>query len=145
VNTGYQKLKPNEVNGAVTVIDKKTLNQQTGPGILERLEGVTSGLAFNRGFGNGNAQNKTGINIRGLSTINGPLDPLIVVDNFIYEGDIKNINPNDVESITILKDAAAASIWGARAGNGVIVITTKKGRLNERTKVDFNSSLITMQ
>lgn len=63
--------------------------------------------------------------IRGISTINGPKSPLIVVDNFPYEGDISNINPNMVESITVLKDASAASIWGARAANGVIVITTK--------------------
>ncbi len=80
--------------------------------------------------------------VGGLSTINGPLDPLIVVDNFIYDGNIANINPNDVESITVLKDAAAASIWGARAGNGVIVITTKKGHFNQKLQVDFNSDVI---
>src|SRR6185369_601880 len=71
-----------------------------------------------------------------------PLDPLIVLDNFIYEGSIDNINPNDVESVTILKDAAAASIWGARAGNGVIVITTKKGKFNQKLKIDFNTSVL---
>ena len=142
VNTGYQKLKPNEVNGAVVVIDNKTLNQQVGTNILDRLNNVTSGLAFNEGYGNGNFQNKTNIYIRGLATINGPLDPLIVVDNFIYEGDINNINPNDVESITVLKDAAAASIWGARAGNGVIVITTKKGKFNQKMKLSLGSDVI---
>jgi TonB-dependent starch-binding outer membrane protein SusC len=145
VNTGYQRIKPNEVNGAVVVIDNKTLNQQTGTNILDRLKDVTGGVAFNEGYGNGNAQNKTNISVRGLSTINGPLDPLIVLDNFIYEGDIKNINPNDIESITILKDAAAASIWGARAGNGVIVITTKKGKFNQKLKVDFSSTMIDTQ
>src|SRR6185312_15149025 len=145
VNTGYQKMKPNEVNGSVTVIDNKTLNQQTGTNILDRLKNVTSGVSFNEGYGNGNLQNKTNISVRGLSTINGPLDPLIVLDNFIYEGDIENINPNDIESITILKDAAAASIWGARAGNGVIVITTKKGKFNEKLKIDFNSTTIVTQ
>lgn len=142
VNTGYQKMKPNEVNGAVTVIDNRTLNQQTGTNILDRLKNVTSGLSFNNGHSNNNLQNKTDISIRGFSTLNGPSDPLIVLDNFIYEGDIKNINPNDIESITILKDAAAASIWGARAGNGVIVITTKKGKFNQKLKVDFASSFI---
>ncbi len=142
INTGYQNLKPNEVNGSYVVIDNKKLNQQTGLNILDRLKGVTSSLLFNVGKQNNNPQNKTGITIRGLSTINGPLDPLIVVDNFIYDGDINNINPNDVESITILKDAAAASIWGARAGNGVIVITTKKGQFNQKLHVDFNSDVI---
>ena len=145
VNTGYQKMKPNEVNGSVTVIDNKTLNQQTGTNILDRLRNVTSGVSFNEGYTNGNAQNKTNISVRGLSTINGPLDPLIVLDNFIYEGDIENINPNDIESITILKDAAAASIWGARAGNGVIVITTKKGKFNQKLRVQFSSSFITTE
>ncbi len=145
VNTGYQKLKPNEVNGSVTVIDNKTLNQQTGTNILDRLKNVTSGVSFNDGYTNGNLQNKTDISVRGLSTIKGPLDPLIVLDNFIYEGDINNINPNDVESITILKDAAAASIWGARAGNGVIVITTKKGKFNQKLKVQFSSSFISTE
>ncbi|MEO9020993.1 MAG: SusC/RagA family TonB-linked outer membrane protein [Ginsengibacter sp.] len=145
VNTGYQKMNPNEVNGAVTVIDNKTLNQQTGTNILDRLKNVTSGVSFNDGYGNGNVQNKTNISVRGLSTINGPLDPLIVLDNFIYEGDIKNINPNDIESITVLKDAAAASIWGARAGNGVIVITTKKGKFNQKVRVEFSSSFISTE
>ncbi|HRP30814.1 MAG TPA: SusC/RagA family TonB-linked outer membrane protein [Agriterribacter sp.] len=142
VNTGYQIMKPNEINGSVTVIDSKMLNQQTATNILDRLKDVTSGVSFNNGFGNGNMYNKTDVSVRGLSTINGPLDPLIVLDNFIYEGDIKNINPNDVESITILKDAAAASIWGARAGNGVIVITTKKGSLNQKLKLQLKSAFI---
>ena len=141
IYTGYQKLKPNEVNGSYVVIDNKMLNQQTGNNILDRLKGVTSSLLFNVGKSNNNPQNNTGLTIRGLSTINGPLDPLIVLDNFIYEGDINNINPNDVESVTVLKDAAAASIWGARAGNGVIVITTKKGNFNQKLQVDFNMDL----
>lgn len=145
INTGYQKINPAKINGSVTVVDNKTLNQQTGTNILDRLKNVTSGVSFNEGYGNGNLQNKTDISVRGLSTINGPLDPLIVLDKFIYEGDIKNINPNDIESITILKDAAAASIWGARAGNGVIVITTKRGRFNQKLKIQFASSLISTQ
>jgi len=145
INTGYQQLNPNEVTGSVTQLSNKDLNQQVGTNVLKRLEGITSGLTVNEGFGNGNAQNKTNITIRGLSTINGPLDPLIVLDNFIYEGSIANINPNDIETITVLKDAAAASIWGARAGNGVIVITTKKGRFSQKTKLEFNSTYIITQ
>lgn len=140
INTGYQKIKPNEVNGSVSHISNKQLNQQVGTNILNRLQNSTPGLAFNQGFRNGNTQNKTGINIRGLGTINGPLDPLIVIDNFIYDGNITNINPNDVESITVLKDAAAASIWGARAGNGVIVITTKKAGFVQKLATEFNTT-----
>jgi TonB-linked SusC/RagA family outer membrane protein len=139
-NTGYQKVKPNEVNGSMVVIDNKTLNEQVGPNILQRLNGVTSGLYFNIGK-NKSTGSPNPLSIRGLSTINGPVDPLIILDNFIYEGDINNINPNDVESVTVLKDAAASSIWGARAGNGVIVITTKKGRFNQKLKIDFDSKV----
>ncbi len=67
--------------------------------------------------------------------------PLIVIDNFEYAGDINNINPNDVESVTFLKDAAAGSIWGAKAANGVIVITTKKSRNTQRSKIEFNTNI----
>jgi len=79
--------------------------------------------------------------IRGRSTINGNPDPLIVVDNFPYSGNISNINPEDIESITVLKDAAAASIWGAFSGNGVIVLTTKKGKYNQGKKWSFTTSV----
>jgi len=141
INTGYQTVKPNEINGSVVSLGKKELNEQSGTNILDRLKNISSGLAFTTGKSNGNPQNNTNINIRGLSTINGPLDPLIVLDNFIYEGDINNINPTDVENVSILKDAAAASIWGARAGNGVIVITTKRGKFNQPLKIGFNSNI----
>ncbi|MFT4152257.1 SusC/RagA family TonB-linked outer membrane protein [Parafilimonas sp.] len=141
VNTGYQLLKPNEVNGAVTVVNTRMLNEQTGTNILQRLNGVTNGLLFNVNKRTSSGSEANDMSIRGLSTINGPVSPLIILDEFPYEGDINNINPNDVESITILKDASAASIWGARAGNGVIVITTKKGRFNQKTQISFNSSV----
>lgn len=142
-NTGYQKIKPNEINGSVVVIDNKTLNSQTGTNILQRLDAVVPGLIFNIGkqTTNQGVPSKTNISIRGISTINGPMDPIIVVDNFPYEGDISNINPNDVESITILKDAAATSIYGAKGGNGVIVITTKSGQFNQKVSIQVNSNL----
>lgn len=142
VSTGYQDIPKERATGSFVSVNNKLLNQQVGTNILKRLDGVTSGLLINIGKSNPNAQNNTNISIRGLSTINGPLDPLIVLDGFIYEGDINNINPNDVESVTILKDAAASSIWGARAGNGVIVITTKKGSFNQKLQVGFNSNVI---
>ncbi len=141
-NTGYQKVRPNEVNGSIAVIDKETFNRQVGTNVLDRLNNITSGLLFNTNKSNNNPQNNTLISIRGLSTINGPLDPLIVLDGFVYEGDIANLNTNDIETISILKDAAAASIWGARAGNGVIVITTRKGGFNKRLRIGAASSII---
>jgi TonB-linked SusC/RagA family outer membrane protein len=145
IQTGYQTLKPNEINGAVAVVDEQQLNQRAGASLLERLNGQSSGLLFTVGKGNGNPQNKTNISVRGQGTINGPLDPLIVLDGFIYEGDYDNINPNDIENVSILKDAAAASIWGARAGNGVIVITSKKGKPNQAMQVSFNANYLINQ
>lgn len=141
VSTGYQKLSKEKVVGAVTVIDNKQLNQQAGTNVLQRLNHVASGLTFNTGKSDSKG-NPNELTIRGLSTINGPVRPLIVLDNFIYEGDIANINPNDVENITLLKDAAATSLWGARAGNGVIVISTKKAAYNQKPSISISTSRI---
>jgi len=136
VSTGYQTLPKERATGSFVQLNNELVNRRVSTNILDRLEDITPGLIFNKG--------KTGqgtISIRGQNTIYGISSPLIVIDNFPYEGDMANINPNDVESITVLKDAAAASIWGAKAGNGVIVITTKKGRFNQAPKISFNSNL----
>jgi len=140
VQTGYQTVKPNEINSTISLINEQALQTRVGTNILDRIIGQSSGLMLQTGKSNGNPQNTTNLSIRGLGTINGPLDPLIVLDGFIYEGDINNINPNDVESVSILKDAAAASIWGARAGNGVIVITSKRGKINQALQVAFGAN-----
>jgi TonB-linked SusC/RagA family outer membrane protein len=132
LSTGYQQVPKERATGSFTFIDKEQFNQQTGPTIMSRLESIANGLYYDR------STSSPRFRVRGLSTINSPADPLIVVDNFPFEGDINNINPNDVESITILKDAAAASIWGTKAGNGVIVITTKKSRFNQSLTTEFN-------
>lgn len=140
VNTGYQTLKSNEVTGAVDVLDEKMLNQQVGTSILQRLNNITTAIRFdNQAIQNTDLQ-KLNISVRGLSTINGNLDPLIVLDGFIYEGNMDNIDPNGIASVSILKDAAASAIWGARAGNGVIVITSKKGVYNTESKTDISVS-----
>jgi TonB-linked SusC/RagA family outer membrane protein len=140
VSTGYQTIPKERATGSFVLIDSTLFNRSVSTDVLSRLDGVTSGLIFNK---NTLASNeKTGIAIRGRSTIDEKVNanPLIIVDNFPYEGDLSNLNPNDVENITVLKDAAAASIWGSRAGNGVIVITTKKGKYNEPLKVSFNTN-----
>lgn len=137
VSTGYQTIPKERSTGSFTFIDNNVINRSVSTNILDRLEGVTSGVLFS-GINPNNIYN---ISIRGLSTIFSDRRPLIVLDNFEYEGELDNINPNDVENITILKDGAAASIWGAKAGNGVIVITTKKGSYNKRTRVSFNSNI----
>ncbi|MBO9674177.1 MAG: SusC/RagA family TonB-linked outer membrane protein [Sphingobacteriaceae bacterium] len=136
VSTGYQTIPAERATGSFVQVDNKLLNRRVSTGVLERLEDVTPGLLFNRGRSAGAGL----ISVRGRNTIYGNSSPLIVLDNFPYDGDINNINPNDVERISVLKDAAAASIWGSRAGNGVIVITTKKGRYNQAVKVGFNAN-----
>lgn len=141
VNTGYQHIPKERATGSFTQVDNTTLNAQSGTNILSRLNGVAGGVLFDT-KATTTLQRKLNFSIRGLSSINGPLDPLIVLDNFPYEGDINNINPNDVESITVLKDAAAASIWGARAGNGVVIITSKNGKFNQAPTVEFGTNVI---
>ena len=145
INTGYQKFRANEIVGSVEVIDQKMLQERVGNNILDRLQGMTTGIQFQNKTGpskaSGNPRSVLNMSIRGWNTINGPTDPLIIVDNFPYTGDIDNINPNDVESIVLLKDAAASSIWGARAGNGVIVINLKKGKFNQKTSLSFRTAI----
>jgi TonB-linked SusC/RagA family outer membrane protein len=123
VNTGYQRVPRERATGSFAVVSDALLNRSVSSTILARLENTVPGLLFNRG----DAAKTDPILLRGRSTIYAAAGPLIVLDNFPYDGDLSALNPADVESITLLKDAAAASIWGARAGNGVIVITTKKG------------------
>ncbi|SFQ07326.1 SusC/RagA family TonB-linked outer membrane protein [Parafilimonas terrae] len=136
VSTGYQLLPKERATGSFATIDSAALGRQVTTGITDRLKGAASGLLFD-----GRLKSSSGLNVRGISSINGPSAPLIILDNFPYEGDINNINPNNIESITLLKDAAAASIWGAKAGNGVIVMTTKKGAYNQPLRLELNASL----
>lgn len=136
VATGYQKLPRERATGSFATVDKELFNHQVGTDILSRLPAIANAVMIDNG-----TSYKSQMMVRGLSTINGPRSPLVIVDNFPYEGDINNINPNIVENITILKDAAASSIWGARAANGVIVITTTNARFNQPVQVDFNSNL----
>ncbi|WP_276499390.1 SusC/RagA family TonB-linked outer membrane protein [Pontibacter litorisediminis] len=135
ISTGYEQLSPERVTGSYTVLSQDQLRRSTSPELLERLQGLVPGLTFDERTGS-----TPRLHIRGQSTLYANAAPLIVVDNFPYEGDLSAINPNDVESVTVLKDAAAASIWGARAGNGVIVITTRKGRRNQPLQVGLNAN-----
>ncbi|MDP4247241.1 MAG: SusC/RagA family TonB-linked outer membrane protein [Bacteroidota bacterium] len=139
LHTGYQNIPRERATGSFALIDYNLVNRSTSPNILDRLDGITPSLLFTKNpvFGT----NQSSFSIRGRSTIFANPEPLIVVDNFPYTGDIYNINPDDVESITVLKDAAAASIWGAYSGNGVVVITTKKGKFNQAPKVCVNTNL----
>lgn len=136
INTGYQRISKERAVGSVDVIGTELINRNVGANIIQRIENLSPGLLVNHG----DAAEQDAFLIRGRSTINAEAKPLIVLDNFPYEGDLENINPNDIASVSVLKDAAAASIWGARAGNGVIVLTSKKGKIGATT-VSWNSNL----
>ncbi|MEL6483504.1 MAG: SusC/RagA family TonB-linked outer membrane protein, partial [Bacteroidota bacterium] len=138
--TGYQQISKERSTGSFAKPEMKTLkDRSTSMNVLQRLDGLIPGLVINNAPNN-NTIDGTGGNIliRGLSSINGNQNPLFVVDG-VALADISSINPQDVEDITVLKDATAASIWGARAANGVIVITTKGGSFNKKIRVDYDS------
>ncbi len=92
----------------------------------QSLEGKESGVLFNSS--SGNPEISPSLLIRGIGSINAGTEPLYVVDGMVYNGPINMINPSDIESIKVLKDPAETSIYGIRGGNGVVVITTKKGK-----------------
>lgn len=136
---GYRKTSGERFTGSFVQIDNEMFNRQVSTDVLSRLEAIAGGVSVDRGT-NGTSGR---IMIRGLSTIQGPKEVLVILDNFPYDGDINNINPNDVESISVLKDAAASSIWGARAANGVIVINTKKGTFNQPLAISVTGNITT--
>jgi TonB-linked SusC/RagA family outer membrane protein len=139
LHNGYQIIPKERATGSFGKIDNDLINRRVSTNILDRLDGVAGSVLFNKNIALG--VNQASISIRGRSTIFANPEPLIVLDNFPYSGNFYNINPDDIESVTILKDAAAASIWGAFSGNGVIVITTKKGRFNQAPRYEFNTSV----
>lgn len=135
LTTGYQKIAKERATGAFSTVTDEQLRQQVTTNILERLPAVANGILVDQTTGD-----KPQLMVRGLSTMQGPKNPLIILDDFPYEGNLNNINPDMVASITVLKDAAASSIWGARAANGVIVITTKKGKYNQPVRVEMTAN-----
>jgi len=133
ISTGYQHIPRERAVGSFETISVERLANIVSPNILDRLEGQSS-ILFD------NVISRPSITLRGINTFAGNTSPLIILDNFPYEGDINSINPLDVESVTLLKDASAASIWGARASNGVIVIQSKKPQVGTQRKFNFSSS-----
>ena len=152
VSTGYQNIDKERSTGSFTVITAKDLEKVPVNNVLHRLEGQVAGLqlelldsdntfVYGRKFGSGSEKTAYNISIRGKSTISPTSNamPLIVLDGTPTELDIRTINPDDIEKITFLKDAAAASIYGARAANGVMVINTKKGKQGQ-TRINFSQN-----
>ncbi|PQJ69240.1 SusC/RagA family TonB-linked outer membrane protein [Polaribacter butkevichii] len=143
-STGYQKISKERVTGSFAKINTKVLERKINQSIIGKIAGEAPGVQFDPFI---QEKNNIGLVIRGRSSINATTEPLVVVDGFAIPGGFGTINPNDVETITILKDAAATSIWGIRAANGVIVITTKKGKKNSKLSVNLsiNSSVTLKQ
>ncbi|HEY0174962.1 MAG TPA: SusC/RagA family TonB-linked outer membrane protein, partial [Pedobacter sp.] len=121
--TGYTTQRKKDLTGAVSVVDVVQLKAQPAASAVEALQGKAPGVQI---VNDGAPGSTPQIRIRGFSTINNN-DPLYVVDGVPYEGKLSWLNQNDIESLQVLKDASAASIYGARANNGVVIITTKKG------------------
>lgn len=136
IKNGFQNLPRNMSTGSVTQISNEQFNRSPLPTVIDRIGSLMPGVVVGPQYKKGDAV----ISIRGLSTIFASRQPLIILDNLPYDGDINNINPNDIEKIDILKDAAAAAVWGARASHGVIVITTRTAKRNMPLNILVNVS-----
>ena len=134
VVTGYQTIKREAATGSYQTVSSKDLEKTFTGDIVSNLEGKIPGLTGNAGG------DESAMVIRGVGSFQARTNPLIVVDGLPIEGGLNTVNPYDIETISVLKDAAAASIYGARAANGVIVVTTKTAK-NERINIDFNMDL----
>jgi TonB-linked SusC/RagA family outer membrane protein len=127
VVVGYGTQKKRDVTGSVASLSKERLQQLPNTNIAQALQGSLPGIQINTN-GGGAEGNDLSILIRGRNSISASNGPLLIWDGIPYEGGISEINPNDVESIEVLKDASAAAIYGSRGSNGVILITSKQGK-----------------
>ena len=133
VVTGYQTISKERATGSFAMVNEDDLKAKVANSILPQLEGKVPGLIIG----------STGeMAIRGQSTIQGVTEPLIVVDGMPYEGLLSDLNPALIQDVTVLKDAAAASIYGARAANGVVVVRTISGGNNQRTRINYQGNLV---
>ena len=125
VVVGYAKQKKATLTGAVSSVSSENLTKRSVASLSTALQGAMPGVTIQQTSGQSGADGST-IRVRGIGSINSTQDPLVLVDGI--EMDINSVDPNTVESISVLKDAASASIYGSRASNGVILITTKRGK-----------------
>lgn len=137
---GYGKTSKEAFTGTATQLVKENLEAKTVSNISQALRGEVAGV--NVITGSGAPGSDATIRIRGFGSVNGNQAPLYVVDGAPYSSDISAINPADIENITVLKDAAATSIYGSRGANGVILVTTKQGKAGKTlVSVDFKTSI----
>lgn len=136
VVVGYGTQKKANLTGAVASVNGNVLENRPISNIGQGLQGVVPNLNVSMGHGGAPGAGAS-FNVRGTTSLNGG-EPLVLVDNVQMDANL--VNPDDIESISVLKDAASAAIYGARAAYGVILITTKKGKLNSRPTVQFSAS-----
>ena len=137
VLVGYGTSRKKDLTGAVASIKRSDFDNQPLTDVSQSLKGLAPGVAVSSTTGAPGADVK--IRIRGISSILGNNAPLIVIDGIQSNININDLNPNDIESVEILKDASATAIYGSRASNGVVLIATRKGTLNGTPKVELNS------
>lgn len=126
----YGTAKRSAFTGSASVVNAEKLTKRQTTNVVQALAGQVAGLQMTSGSGQPGGDDPTLI-IRGIGSINAENDPLIIVDGMPYEGGWNNINPSDVESVSVLKDAASNALYGARGANGVIIITTKQAKAGE--------------
>lgn len=126
VVVAYGTARKSTFTGSATVVKSDKIEKISGSGFAEALQGMSAGVSVVNNEGTPGADSR--IQIRGISSMHGSSEPLYVVDGMPYDGKLTSISPTDIESMTVLKDAAAASLYGSRAAKGVIMITTKKGK-----------------
>lgn len=133
VVVGYGTQRKKDIAGAISSVDEKMLSQKVPVSVADALQGNVAGMLVTSSSGAPGQESK--IVIRGLSTFESGVNPLYVVDGILMEN-ISMINPNDITNVEVLKDAASASIYGARAANGVILITTKSGAVGSKSRIN---------
>jgi TonB-dependent starch-binding outer membrane protein SusC len=137
VVVGYGVVRRSDLTGSVSRIESSRIAQMAPTQITEALSGTVAGLYSTQGA---SAAGGGSLEIRGPSSLAATTEPLIVLDGVIYPGSMRDINPNDIESIDILRDASSSAIFGSRAAAGVILITTKRGVIGKPT-IDFSSTV----
>jgi len=139
VVVGYGTQKRADINGAVSTVGAKDIGDKPVLNAFQALQGESPNLIIQQNSLDPGATPI--VNIRGIGTT-GNNDPLVVIDGIVTQstGSLNTINPNDIANVTILKDAGSAAIYGSRAANGVILITTKSGKLNQKATVSYNGS-----
>ena len=134
----YGTAKKSSFTGSASTIDSKKLASRPITNVTKGLEGQTTGVLTTSG--SGQPGESSSVVIRGFGSINASKNPLYVVDGIPFDGSLSSINPSDIETMTILKDASAGALYGARGANGVVMITTKKGK-EGKTQVNLRSTV----